>query len=237
MCFFFIIFQTFPTDLLNNHNNQYFILTETEYFTDERGCMIQMRVQALIESKCDKLALNFLTEALRVIRICTNDHSLRRTISVLQHQNLLELYFSLLYKFKESARLKCELEALDINAAKEFILNSFATIDANESTLNTKSQTNMSTKKSSKQSYVIRLHKYHVSVSQYALQLILVRMLSGEYGTDDLAAIFIALLSEWIRRNKQKDNFDELFQKLIQTAASNAIIYDCCEVLYKMVSL
>lgn len=237
------VISIFSQSILYNFLCVYFFfeLTETEYFTIERGCMIQMRVQALIESKCDKLALNLLTEALRVIRTCTNDHLLRRTISVLQHQNLLEMYFSLLYKFKESSRLKCELEAMDIEAAKEFIINSFATIDANEAT-NPKLKPNpqaINTKMSktdNKQSYIVRLHKYHASVSQYALQLILVRMLSGEYGMDDLENVFTALLTEWIRRNKHKENFDELFQKLIQTASSNSVIYDCCEILYRLVS-
>lgn len=201
-----------------------------------------MRVQALIESKLDKLAINFLTEALRVIRTCTNDHLLRRTISVLQHQNLLEMYFSLLYKSKESSRLKCELETMEIEAAKEFIINSFATIDAHEATnpqlkSNTQAIKTTMHKPDNRKSYIVRLHHYHVSVSQYALQLILVRILSGEYGMDDLETIFTALLAEWIRRNKHHENFEELFQKLIQTASSNSVIYDCCAILYRMVSL
>lgn len=217
------------------------MFTETEYFSEERGCMIEMRARALIESKkCERLALNFLTEALRAIRMCTNDHLLRRTVSLLQHQRLLEMYFSLLYKFKESSRLKQELEEMEIESAKEFIVNSFATVDANE-LKNPKLQLisesfNAKKRSSAKQtSCVLRLHKYHVLVTQYALQLILVRVLSGEYGLE-LDHIFSDLLTEWIRRNKSKPNFDELFQKLINTAVSNAVIYDCCEVLYKLVS-
>lgn len=225
-------------------NFVFFFVIETEYFSTERGCMIEMRAHALIESKCDKLALNFITEALRAIRMCTNDHSLRRTVSLLQHQRLLEMYFSLLYKFKESSRLKQELEEMEIESAKEFIVNSFATVDANEAK-NPKLQSNSesfnakkrssSKQTSSSSSCVMRLHKYHVLVSQYALQLILVRVLSGEYGLG-LDYIFTDLLTEWIRRNKSQANFDELFQKLINTAVSNAVIYDCCEVLYKLVS-
>lgn len=213
-----------------------FPILETEYFTAERGCMIEMRARALIESKCDKLALNFITEALRAIHMCTHDHLLRRTVSLLQHQSLFELYFSLLYKFKESSRLKTELEAMKVDAVKEFIVNSFATIDANEATNPAlKSQTPNATKKCKKPTCTTRLHKYHVSVTQYALQYILVRVLSGEYGTSDLETVFIALLTEWIRRNKPKDNFYELFRKLIQTAYSSEVIYDCCRVLYEMV--
>lgn len=203
--------------------------------------MIEMRARALVESKCEKLALNFITEALRAIRMCANDHLLRRTVSQLQHQKLLEMYFSLLYKFKESSRLKQELEEMEIVSAKEFIVNSFAAINANEAKnpiLKLIAETSNANKKRSAikhaTSCVMRLHKYHVLVSQYALQLILVRMLSGEYGLylDD---IFIDLLTEWIRRNKPKPNFDELFQKLVNTAVSNSVIYDCCEVLYKLV--
>lgn len=213
---------------------------ETEYFTAERGCMIEMRARALIESKCDKLALNFITEALRVIRMCTNDHLLRRTVSLLQHQRMLEMYFSLLYKFKESSRLKQELEDMEIESAKEFIVNSFATVDANEAKspqLQSISESfNARRRSSSKQTTcAMRLHKYHALVTQYALQLILVRVLSGEYGLG-LDQIFIDILTTWIRRNKPKANFDELFQQLINTAVSNDVTYDCCEVLYKLVS-
>lgn len=198
--------------------------------------MIEMRACALIESKCDKLALNFITEALRVIRMCTNDHQLRRTVSLLQHQRLLEMYFSLLYKFKESSRLKQELEDMDIESAKEFIVNSFATVDANAAKYPELHQAvgakNRSTVKHT--TCAMRLHKYHALVSQYALQLILVRVLSGEYGLG-LDQIFSALLTEWIRRNKSSASFDELFQKLINTAVSNEVVYDCCAVLYKLV--
>lgn len=239
-----IINQCINTNSHKKIPNFFLSVVETEYFAAERGCMIEMRARALIESKCDKLALNFITEALRVIRTCTNDHLLRRTISLLQHQSLLEMYFSLLYKFKESYRLKQELEEMEVESAKEFIVNSFATIDANEaksSKLKSSSTSSIidSTKRSSNKQTscaVTRLHKYHGLVSQYALQLILVRMLSGEYGLY-LDNIFTALLSEWVRRNKPKDNFDELFQKLINTAVSNAVVYDCCEVLYNMVRI
>lgn len=199
--------------------------------------MIEMRARKLIESKCDRLALNFVTGALRAIRSCTDEHVLRQTVSLGQHQSLLEIYFSLLYKFKESSRLKSELEATELESAKEFIINSFATIDVYEATQTQqpKSQANNTTKK--EHSSATRLHKYHISVSQYALQLILVRILSGKYGDNGLETVFKRLLTEWIRRNKHEDNFDELFQKLIQTAAANSKIYECCEILNEMVGV
>lgn len=213
--------------------------TEIEYFSNERGCMIEMRTRKLIESKCDRLAMNFVTEALRVIRMCTDEHVLRRTVSLGQHQSLLEIYFSLLYKFKESSRIKIELEAMDLESIKEFIINSFATIDAHVAMTNSKLKQKSQTvnNKKQQQSSAVRLHKYHVSVSQYALQLILVRILCGEYGMNGLENIFKDLLTEWIRRNKQQPNFGELFQKLLQTSASNTQIYECCEFLYELVSV
>lgn len=193
--------------------------------------MIEMRALKLIESKCDRLALNFISEALRVIRMCTDDHLLRQTVSCRQHLNLLELYFSLLYKFKESSRLKTELESMEIVSVKEFILNSFYSIDAYLA--NQKLQP----KKGHTVTCAGRLHKYHVSVSQYALQLILVRFLSGQYGTDGLGTVFEHLLTEWIRRNESRTDFHDLFQKIIQTAASNSQIYECCEIIFKRVMI
>lgn len=215
---------------------RFFLNLEIEYFTSERGCMIEMRARKLIESKCDKLALNFVMEALRAIRMCADDHLLRQTVSLLQHHNLLEMYFCLLYKFKESSRLKTELESMEIVSAKEFILNSFATIDAYLA--NQQYRAKFQTKMKPKVTCAGRLHKYHVSVSQYALQLILVRILSGEYSeTIGLDTIFQDLLIEWIRRNLDRNNFDELFQKLIQTASSNSQIYESCEIVFEWVRM
>lgn len=210
-----------------------------------------MRARKLIETKCDRLAMNFVTEALRMIRLCSDEHILRKTVSLGQHQTLYEIYFSLMYKFKESSRLKVELEAMDLEQVIDFIVNSFASIDAHvaltkrlmekeqqqqQQELQPPSPSQQQTGKKKQQlSSAARLHKYHVAVSQYALQLILVRILSGEYVTDCLDFAFRRLLIEWIRRNKELHNFDELFQKLIQTAATNARIYDCCEILYEMV--
>ncbi|XP_055312611.1 uncharacterized protein LOC129574543 isoform X2 [Sitodiplosis mosellana] len=219
-----------PTTISDEQLNK-----EIEYFSIERGCMIEMRARKLIETKCDRLAMNFVTEALRVIQMCTDEHVLRRTVSLGHNQTLLEIYFSLMYKFKESSRLKTELEAMELESVKEFIINSFATIDAHVALTNRKkSIAKPKTGKKEQLSSAARLHKYHLAVSQYALQLILVRILSGEYTTNGLENIFRRLLIEWIRRNKDLTNFEELFQKLIQTAASNSQIYDCCEILFEM---
>lgn len=199
-----------------------------------------MRARKLIESKCDKLAMNFITEALRVIQLCTNEHLLRRTVSLLQHQNLLEMYFSLLWKFKQSSHLKSKLEAMEIESAKEFILNSFATVDAYEAQQKQRSAKLPANKSEPpKVTCAGRLHKYHLSVTQYALQLILVRLLSGVYGADGdngLDIVFQHLLTEWIRRHKDRGDFYALFQKLVQTSATNAVTYDCCEILFAWVS-
>lgn len=207
--------------------------------------MIEMRARTLIETKCDRLAMNFVTEALRMIRLCSDEHILRKTVSLGQHQTLYEIYYALMYKFKESSRLKAELEAMDLEHVIDFIVNSFASIDAHVALtkkLMAKQQQQQPSpslqqtgKRKQQQSAAERLHKYHVAVSQYALQLILVRILSGEYVTDCLDYAFRRLLIEWIRRNKELQNFDGLFQKLVQTAATNARIYDCCEILYEMV--
>lgn len=199
--------------------------------------MIEMRLKKLIASKCDEFAMNFVTEALRAIRICTDDHMLRRVVSLGQHQSLMEIYFTLLYKFKKSARIKVELEALPLEWVKEFIINSFATIDDYEATNQRLQSSHSSNAMKKLRPAEFRLHKYHVSVSQYALQLILVRLLTGEYSNDNSEIIFKDLLTAWIRRNIAQNNFDELFQKLIQTASSNSQIYESCEILYDLVRI
>lgn len=95
---------------------------DIEYFESERGCMIDMRLRKLVESKCDDLAIRFCRRALQAIRVCGNNHPLRQTVSVRQHQSILETYFSLLVKFKKINDLKNELELMDYETVAEFIL-------------------------------------------------------------------------------------------------------------------
>lgn len=105
-----------------------FFPVEIEYFVSERGCMIVMRAQKLIEAKCDQMGMRLIRKALCAIRSCTADHPLRQNVSVKQHLNLLEMYLSLLYKYKKLTELKNELDSMTYDSAKEFIYYSYSSI-------------------------------------------------------------------------------------------------------------
>lgn len=205
----------------------------------ERGCMIEMRAQKLIESRtCDDMALRFICRALRAIRTCTDDHMLRKTVSCRQLQSLLECYLSLLYKMKRYDKLRHELESMDLESVREFIVNSFWSV-SQYLTMNHKE--NCSTakernrEKKTEKSWIDRLLKYHLSVCKYAVQLILTRILNEEYKNENLNETLGELLGIWIKQNRQQPNFNELFRRLVQTSKTSAQIYNCCEYFYRMV--
>lgn len=249
-----------------------------EYFASERGCMIMLRAQKLVEDKCDYYAMKFIRQAFRAIRSCTEAHPLRQVVSFRQHIVLLGIYLSLLYKYKKVDELKAELELMSFETAKDFILLSFASVKDEEEKLNKqrieamqaandanttsqnkrkkkqdKKEEKKSNRKSTKAQQVSttpdvvnipkptnasRLHKYHILVNQYALQLILVRILStndvvdlegNENGIGDL-------LKLWIEENKHRDNFADLFRQLVQRAKADGTIFSICEFYHQTVS-
>lgn len=216
---------------------------EIEYFESERGCMIVMRVQKLVESKCDPMAFRLCRQAIHAIRLCTDAHPLRHTVSVRQHQSLLETYFSLLYKFNKLEDIKVELNAMDAESAVDYIENSFISIGKMEMVIAKKKTTGSNSNASSiipnkydNHLYVNRLHKYHVRISQYALQYFLVKSLRAEH-SDENSYMIQRLLRLWLDQHQKEPNFHDLFSKLVLNSQTKFQIYLCCETLYRSVSV
>lgn len=215
---------------------------EIEYFESERGCMIVMRVQKLVESKCDQLAFKLCRHAIHAIRLCTNAHPLRHTVSVRQHQSLLETYLSLLFKLKRLDDINTELDSMDAESAAEYIENSFISIEKTETIIAKKkaicnSYGNVASMSDNNSShlYVNRLHKYHVRISQYALQYLLVNTLRADH-SDENSAMIRRLLRLWMDQHRTQLNFNDLFSKLVLNSKTKFQIYFCCETLYETVS-
>lgn len=217
------------------------VAAEIEYFESERGCMIVMRVQKLVESKCDQLAFNLCQHAIHAIRLCTNAHPLRHTVSVRQHQSLLETYLSLLIKSKRWEDINAELNAMDTESAAEYIENSFISIGRTEEIIAKKKDVcsggsaESNSDNNSSHLYVNRLHKYHVRVSQYALQYFLVNTLRADH-SDENSTMIRRLLRLWMDQHRMATNFNDLFSKLVLNSKTKFQIYFCCETLYRTVS-
>lgn len=215
-------------------------LTDIEYFESERGCMIELRLKQLIDAKCDKFAFNLSQRAIRATKSCNDERLLLHTINYSQYFFILENYLSLLYKYKQLDKVKQELEKLDFEEAHSFLQKCLTTMQKNEKFIAYKKKTSQNNPIGSGAAQIeapnpSRLHKYHICVCEYALQLILVRSLSEEYDqtrTEKMGQ----LLGVWIRKYQREKNFAERFHKLVQNARSNYQIYECCEVLYKRVS-
>lgn len=202
----------------------------------ENGCMIRLRLRKLIDSKCDKLALNFSQKVIRAIRCSTDDQMLRQTVSFSQYQDLQETFLSLLYKFKKLDELKRELQSMDDNSAYDFLRHS---LDS-ETTQNRMTEENplpLDAQIPNKKSNGSRLLKYLSKVNQIALQLYVIRLLvMDDFQKSGHVDKFNYFLCLWLRQHKDEPTFREIFQKLMKNAKSRSGLYCACDVLHSEVS-
>lgn len=208
---------------------------EIEFFAIERGCMIDLRAKKLVEIRLFPMALNFTRHALRAIRACTYSLALQQNISERQILVMMEIYYALLFEGRKSDSLNSELKALNLDLADRFIQHLFASLK-DYSKLDSVSKTsNKSTNKSNeKRLWIHKIYKPYKRMSQYSLQFILKRILNDGYADCN---ILNDLLSIWINEYKKCDDFELKFRILVQASKTNSLIYDCCELFYRLVSV
>lgn len=188
--------------------------------------MLVMRTQKLIDSKCDQLALKLCRRIIQSIRMCSDCHPLRKTVSIVQHQFILQTYCALLYKYKKMDELKSELNAIDIESALKFIeyahlkYERLIKRELNESDGKRKSN---------------RLIKYVQHVNQFALQYFLVKNLRTGCG-DRHSRIVQLMLKMWLIQHHVDADFSAMFAKLVENAANQSLVYACCDTLHRTVS-
>lgn len=209
---------------------------EVEFFSMERGCMIELRAQKLVESKLNPFAVNFTRHALRAIRSCTNGHTLLANLSTRHHQCIMEIYYTLLLKSEKFSSLQSELAALDIQLAKQFIKNTYATLQEMSKTPPKSSDT--SKKSDKKRSWLDRLRKPYIYMSSFVLRFTLKRILNEDPPQESNDHILKELLDIWIIEHEGAADFESLFSDLVQTKSqSSARIYDCCEYFHQKVGI
>lgn len=197
--------------------------------------MIALRLRKLVESKCDKMALNFSQKAIYAIHRSSDDQPLRKTVSVRQHQDLQETYLSLLFKFKELDLLKKELQSMDDDSAYDFLRSSLDTEKASQT--KTEQVNPALITASDKRSGGNRLLKYQIKVNQIALQLYVIRLLSNNDFSEEANADRLRhYLKRWIHHYKDEANFKESFKKLVNNARCRLQLYLACETLFAAVS-
>lgn len=198
--------------------------------------MIRLRLRKLIDSKCDDLALNFSQKVIQAIRCSSDDQMLRRTVSILQYQDLQETCLSLLYKFKKLDEVKRELQSMDDISAYDFLRNS---LDS-ETTQNRMTEENplpLDAQTPNKKSNANRLLKYLAKVNQIALQLYVIRLfVVDDFKKSGHVDKFNYFLCLWLRKHKHEPAFREHFQKLMKNAKSRSALYCACDVLHSEVS-
>lgn len=217
----------------SNSSNIFFAilaLEEMEFFTKERGCMIELRAQKLVESKLNSMAIKFVRHAIRAIRACAPGHMLPTNITSGQYQCIMEIYFTLLLDEEMKSILKKELMAFDIQSAKQFIVNTHKTLrDMAE-------KTPLKTKKSDKRrSWLDRLREQYIYMSSYVLNVILKRIMDENPPQEINTQSMKEILEIWMYNNRNADDFEEKFRALVNTK-SKARIYHCCEYFLETVS-
>lgn len=71
--------------------------------------MIALRLQTLCETKCFDIAKNYAQKALRAIKSCDANHSLKKNTSVRQYAFIFDVYLALLFKYNEINECKNEV--------------------------------------------------------------------------------------------------------------------------------
>lgn len=201
----------------------------------EHGCMIVLRLRKLVESKCDKLALNFSHKAIEAFRRSSDIQPLHLTVC--QTQDLQETYLSLLFKFKKLEMLKKELESMDDDSAYDFLRSSLDREAVDKATMEKTEQINpVLATTVDKKSGFNRLLKYRTRVNQYALQLYVIRLLSNDSFSEEANADRLKhYLKRWIEHYKDEKNFKDLFRKLVNNSHCRLQQYVACGVLFDMV--
>lgn len=185
--------------------------------------MMALRTIKLVESKCDQMALKLSHRATLALRSCTGSHRLRNVVSIEQHQLLMEIYFSLLYKYKKLEKIKFELRILDDQSLHRFIECTFNRL--NDSIAKPKYHR------------IARLTKYLKCVNQFALQFRLVQLLHFDYNSQLHDQLIQPLFLLWLRQHRGATNFNELLMKLMANAVDKNQKYLCCQIIHESVSI
>lgn len=192
-----------------------------------------MRTQNLIDAKCDKFALKLIERIIYAIRRCTNCHPLRKTLSIMQHQYLLQAYFSLLFKFKRIDHLKNELNAIDLESALKFIEYTYFKCDHFQA-----SQSQWKNIIDAELKITNRLHKFTQHMKQFSLQFFLIKFLRNNVEHNvNYDRIIQIMIKIWLIAHHDSEDFNIMFTKLVENTSTNMLTYLCCDTLYKTVSL
>lgn len=209
-------------------------MDEIEFFNTERGCMIEIRAQKLVESKLFELAIKLTRHALRAIRACMHSHSLHANLAALQHHCIMEIYYALMFKYQLRQQLESELMALDLITANNFIHSTIATIN-DTIDISMKNQSNPK-QPDRKRPWLNRIKKPYTYMGHFALQFVIRRILNEEQPELDSSQVLKNLLYLWINEHRNDTAFESLFRELVQTQFQSRI-YDCCEYFYEKVNI
>lgn len=200
--------------------------------------MIMLRLLKLIDTKCDRLALNFCQKALQAIRASSGTEALRTSVTEGNYQKLQQTYLSLLVKFKQGDVLKATLKAMDYDTATDFLRYSRdAEITERASLINSEQSnavpiTSTSTTAVPKKPSEYRLLKYLSKVNKIALNSYLIQLFEMETFVEDKHRdLMTHYLAIWIREHRSENNFHALFKNLVNRATSSARIFIACDIL------
>lgn len=195
--------------------------------------MIMMRLEKLVETKCDRMALNFCQKVLQAIRNSSETENLYTTVTTGNFQKLQRILLSLMVKLKQFDALKATVQAMDFDTLTDFLRYSR---DAEYKAQQITDDPTLLTPQL-KRSSEIRLLKHLSIVNRYALNTYLGRLFAMKPFNEDLyRELFVHYLTIWVRQNRDNRLFHELFKELVSDAVDNVTAFIACDALNAEVS-
>lgn len=195
--------------------------------------MIIMRLERLVDTKCDKLAVNFCQKALQAIRASGPSEVLQTSVTTGNYQRLLRNWLALLVKLKQFDTMKSILESMSDEDISDFLrFSRDAELSQRTAEITQQSLPLPLATPATKRSTEHRLLKNLSRVNQIALHLYIIRLLRMDPFDEELNRnILLHYLTLWISDYSDKEDFDTLFKDLLKNAATSRQSFIACDAL------
>lgn len=193
---------------------------EIEYLTEERICMIALRLQKLCESRLYETACSLAANSIRALRQCPADHTFRVTALPAQSGYVHDMHLLLLYRLRRYGEMMDNVRNMDLADAVGFC-------ERNSSTAR-----DTSIELTDKRLIRDREHMFDSVLLVFLTRFLAVNGNNSDQSSDNnYDARLRVICSEWIRRNVDRNTFNVEWRHLIALVGSFRHFYILLDVL------
>lgn len=213
-------------------------ITDLDYLTAERGCMIVLRLQKLCETKCDDVAFTLCSKALLALRSVGENHELRKSTSIGHIYFIFDIYLCLVHKyigvnkFIEEVRMTLFLEFFYASNTLIFSygLSQVKRLGLYDALLLIRRNINMDTESS-------RLFKFRAKVAKLSANITIATIMVDCLNSNN-QHFYCAILKEWLKMHQKVPvrKFRVIARKLFSSACSQKHLHLACHIIKEMVS-